>query len=172
MNDTNIIPIEPIQNKILIIRNIKVILDSDLAAIFQVSTKALNQAVKRNTARFPSEFIFQLSKEEKSEVVTNCDHLSAIKYSHKLPYAFTEHGVAMLSMILKSERAIHMGVYIVRAFIKLRELIISNNELAKKIGAIEQKQHNLGEHIRVIDGILKHLIDKPKISDPIGFTRE
>lgn len=172
MNETKIFPIEPIQNKILIIRDIKVILDSDLAEIFQVSTKALNQAVKRNIERFPTEFIFQLLKSEKAEVVTNCDHLGTLKYSNKLPYAFTEHGVAMLSMILKSERAVNMGVFIVRAFIKLRELIISNNDLARKIGDLERKQHNQGEHIRVIDGILKHLIDKPKISNPIGFSRE
>ena len=99
-------------------------IDRDLAELYGVETKALNQAVKRNIARFPEDFMFQLTKEEKTEEVTNCDHLVSLKYSYRLPYAFTENGVAMLSSVLNSEKAIQVNIQIMRAlnFLKKKYL--------------------------------------------------
>jgi len=101
-----LIPQEMIENKIFLIRGVKVMLDADLAPLYQVKTMVLNQAVKRNIKRFPDDFMFRLTLAEKDEVITNCDHLRNLKYSAHKPYAFTEQGVAMLSSVLKSERAI------------------------------------------------------------------
>lgn len=136
-----------------------------------MTTKSLNQAVKRNSARFPTDFIFQLTEKEKNEVVTNCDHLSNLRFSHVLPYAFTEHGVAMLSAVLKSERAVEMSVYIVRAFIKLRELLASNKDLGNKVEEIEREQKTQNKHINAIYRILDKLIEEPvKPKGKMGFN--
>ena len=110
----SIIPIERIERRIFLIRNKRVMIDTDLADLYNVPTKVLNQAVKRNIKRFPSDFMFILSKTEKNELVTNCDHLAKLKYSSKLPYAFTEQGVAMLSSVLNSERAIMINIQIIK----------------------------------------------------------
>ncbi len=168
---TTIIPTEVISQKIFIIRGVKVMLDFDLAEIYQVTTKVLNQAVKRNIARFPPDFVFKLSNREKTEVVTNCDHLSNLRFSHQQPYAFTEHGVSMLSAVLKSARAIQMSVFIVRAFIKLREMLATHKDLANKIEELENRQLKQGEQILVIHRILKQLIERPvEMHRIIGFT--
>ena len=172
MIDSKIITTDLIINKILIIRNYKIILDTDLAELFQVPTKVLNQAVKRNINRFPDEFIFQLTQSEKSEVVTNCDHLAKLKFSKNLPFAFTEHGVAMLSTILNSDRAVNMSIVIIRTFIQIRQTLLIHKELVDKIEKLEKKQNIQGEHINVIHDILKHLIDKPENTNPIGFHRD
>src|ERR1039457_2791190 len=100
-----VVPVERIEKAILSIRGEKVMLDSDLADLYGVTTKVLNQAVKRNASRFPTDFMFQLTEAEKNEVVTNCDHLARLKFSPHLPYAFTEHGALMLANVLNSERA-------------------------------------------------------------------
>jgi len=134
-----IIPIELIEKSIFIIRSEKIMLDRDLAELYQVTTKALNQAVKRNLERFPSEFMFQLNKQEKDELVTNCDRLGTLKHSTSLPYAFTEQGVAMLSSILKSKRAIHVNIQIMKTFVQLRRMYLNNKELADKINELEKK---------------------------------
>jgi len=134
-----IIPIELIEKSIFIIRSEKIMLDRDLAELYQVTTKALNQAVKRNLERFPSEFMFQLNKQEKDELVTNCDRLETLKHSTSLPYAFTEQGVAMLSSILKSKRAIQVNIQIMKTFVQLRRMYLNNKELADKINELEKK---------------------------------
>jgi len=134
-----IIPIELIEKSIFIIRSEKIMLDRDLAELYQVTTKALNQAVKRNLERFPSEFMFQLNKQEKDELVTNCDRLGTLKHSTSLPYAFTEQGVAMLSSILKSKRAIQVNIQIMKTFVQLRRMYLNNKELADKINELEKK---------------------------------
>ncbi len=108
-----VIPDELIMNRILFIRGINVMIDSDLAELFDVSTKRLNEQVKRNIKRFPEDFMFQLTENEKEEVVAKCDHLGNIKYSHFLPYVFTEHGTVMLASILNSDRAIYVNIRIV-----------------------------------------------------------
>jgi len=134
-----LIPLEIIENKILMIRGHRVMLDRDLAALYEVSTKALNQAVKRNLESFPEDFMFTLNLTEKAGVVTICDHLKAIKYSPQLPYAFTEQGVAMLSSVLKSKRARQVNIQIMRAFVKLRELLSTHKDLARKLETLEKK---------------------------------
>ena len=110
-----------IVNKILHMRGKKVMIDRDLAELYDVGTKQLNQQVKRNLYRFPEDFMFQLTQKEKDEVVTNCDHLKALKFSSTLPYVFTEHGAVMLASVLNSQRAIDMNIQIVRIFAQIRD---------------------------------------------------
>lgn len=114
-------------------------IDADLAEIYGVSTKALNQAVKRNIDRFPAEFMFCLTKKEKEEVVTNCDHLGKLRFSPVLPRVFTEYGALMLANILKSPRAVNTSVQIIRAFIRLRQMLLSHEALARKLMSLEEK---------------------------------
>ncbi|MDD4929914.1 MAG: ORF6N domain-containing protein [Gallionella sp.] len=123
---TLIASVAQIESKIFLIRGQKVMLDTDLAELYGVQTKVLNQAVKRNIERFPSDFTFQLTAIEKTEVVTNCDHLARLKYSSTLPYAFTEHGALMLGNVLKSDRAVEVSLMIVRTFVQLRQMLASN----------------------------------------------
>ncbi|HTD66745.1 MAG TPA: ORF6N domain-containing protein [Candidatus Limnocylindria bacterium] len=134
----SLVPVERIERAILMVRGEKVMLDRDLAAIYGVETKALNQAAKRNSSRFPYDFMFQLTKEElanlKSQFVT-----SSWGGVRKLPYAFTEHGALMLANVLNSERAAQTSVMVVRAFVRLRQLLSSNAELARKLEAMEKK---------------------------------
>jgi len=118
-------PIERVETLILVIRGQKVILDADLAKLYGVSTKALNQAVRRNDSRFPEDFLFSLTAKEKEEVVTNCDHLRKLKFSRTLPNAFTERGAIMAANVLNSERAVESGVQVVRAFVKLHDMLAS-----------------------------------------------
>ncbi|MBU1753888.1 ORF6N domain-containing protein [bacterium] len=134
-----LVPIEGIEAKILLIRGQKVMLDRDLAELYEVPTKRLNEQVKRNVKRFPEDFMFQLTKEERLEVVAICDHLKPLKHSSQLPYAFTEQGVAMLSSVLNSERAILVNIQIMRTFTKLRRILASHEDLRKKIEAMENK---------------------------------
>ena len=129
-----------IKNKILTIRGLQVMLDSDLAVLYEVTTKVLNQSVKRNIERFPSDFIFQLTDDEKNELVTNCDHLQKLKYSSQLPYVFTEQGVATLSGILKSKRAIDVNIQIMRAFVAMRKFISSNAQIFHRLDRVEMNQ--------------------------------
>jgi len=127
-----------IQNKIYLIRNQKVMLDFDLAALYEVETRALKQAVKRNLIRFPEDFMFQLTKNEWREVITNCDNLPPnIKFSPSTPYAFTEQGVAMLSSILNSDRAIIVNIQIIRVFTRVRQFLYDNAELRIEIEHIK-----------------------------------
>lgn len=123
----------------MLIRGEKVMLDSDLASIYGVTTKRLNEQVKRNRRRFPPDFMFQLTETEKTEVVAKCDHLARIKFSPFLPYAFTEHGALMLANVLNSEKAVQASVQVVRAFVRLRRMLVSNPELARKLDALEKK---------------------------------
>ena len=120
-----------IQKKIHEIRGIRVMLDFDLAEMYEVQTKALKQAVRRNISRFPEDFMFELTKDEFNEVVTNCDHM--LKYSYITPFAFTELGVAMLSSVLRSERAIEINIQIMRAFVVLRQYALGYAELNQRL---------------------------------------
>ena len=119
---------EVVERKIYVIRCKKVMIDQDLANLYQVPTKVLNQAVKRNSHRFPPDFMFRLSKAEKKEVVTNCDHLRTLRFSPQLPYVFTELGVSMLSSVLNSERAVLVNIEIMRTFSRLKELILRHRD--------------------------------------------
>jgi len=123
-----------IQNKIFEIRDQRVMLDYDLAQLYQVETRALKQAVKRNINRFPSDFMFSLTKDEWQEVITICDNLpQTIKFSPATPFAFTEQGVAMLSSVLRSAKAIEVNISIMRAFVTLRQYALGYAELNRKL---------------------------------------
>ena len=132
-----------IESRILVVREHKVIIDTDLALLYGVPTKALNQAVKRNAERFPMDFMFQLSATEKAEVVTSCDHLQKLKFSKSLPYAFTEHGAIQAANVLASPRAVEMGIYVVRAFVRLKQATASHSELAQRLAELEEKTEGL-----------------------------
>jgi ORF6N domain len=166
----NLIPPERIENLILFFRGHRVIVDADLAELYGVATKALNQAVKRNRKRFPQDFMFRLNKMEKSEVVTNCDHLARLKFSPVLPYAFTEHGAIMLANVLNSDRAVETSVFVVRAFVRLREVLASNRQLAEKLRELEQRISTHDEHIQVIFEAIRQLLSPQKSTQrQIGF---
>jgi ORF6N domain len=156
---TSLIPVERIERAILSIRGEKVMLDSDLAELYGVPTKVLNQAVKRNLHRFPPDFMFQLTATEKAEVVTNCDHLIQLRFSSYLPYAFTEHGALMLANVLNSERAAQTSVQVVRAFVRLRQMLASNAELARKLAALENKYD---AQFKVVFDAIRQLMSPPE----------
>ncbi len=154
-----LIPTERIERSILLIRGEKVMLDADLAEIYGVETKVLNQAVKRNATRFPEDFMFQLTEREKMEVVTNCDHLVRIKFSPHLPFAFTEHGALMLANVLNSERAALTSVQVVRAFVRLRQMLASNAELSRKLAALENKYD---AQFKIVFDAIRQLMTPPE----------
>lgn len=130
-------PLEAIENLILNIRGKQVMLDRDLARLYGVETKVLNQAVKRNIERFPERFMFQLTDDEKIKVVTICDHLKELRFSYQNPYAFTEQGVSMLSAVLKSETAINISIKIMDAFVAMRHALLENHQLFNRIESLE-----------------------------------
>ena len=178
----NTVTVHRIEPRIQLVRVIKVIIDADLAELYGVPTRALNQAVKRNANRFPPDFLFQLTAAEKAEVVTNCDHLAKLKFSKTLPYAFTEHGAIQAANVLASNQAVEMGIYVVRAFVKLREAATGHLELAKRLDALEEKtgalamdhdtfSRNTRLQLRQVLDALRELMvppDPPK--RPIGFV--
>lgn len=179
MNTLSVHRIEP---RIQLVRGVKVIIDADLAELYGVPTKALNQAVKRNASRFPSDFLFQLIEAEKTEVVTNCDHLAKLKFSKTLPYAFTEHGAIQAANVLASAQAVEMGIYVVRAFVKLREAAIEHRDLSKRLDALEEKtdalamdhdsfSRNTRLQLRQVLDALRELTTPPETPKrPIGFV--
>lgn len=129
-----------IQQQILVLRGKQTLLDRDLAKIYQVDTKVLNQAVKRNIVRFPEEFRFQLNNYELEQLVTNCDRFNPLKHTSNLPYAYTEQGVAMLSTVLRSSIAVQISIQIMKAFVAMRQTFLSNQEIFARISSIELKQ--------------------------------
>lgn len=169
--EKSIIPIEVVSQRIFFIRGQKVMLDIDLAELYEIPVKVLLQAVKRNSERFPDDFIFQLSKEEfenlRSQFVT-----SSWGGRRYLPFAFTEHGVAMLASVLKSKRATEMSIFIVRTFIKIHEILASNKDLAHQIEELQREQKLQNKHINSIYSLIDKLIEQPqKHENKIGFRR-
>ncbi len=155
------------------LRGRNVMLDADIAAIYGVATKVLNQAVKRNIRRFPRDFRFQLTKAERDEVVTNCDHLRRLRFSSARPWAFTEHGAIMAATILNSARAVEMSVFVVRAFIRLRELARNHAELALKLDALEHRVAGHDAGLEDVFAALHALIQPPRTPRrQIGFGRK
>ncbi len=176
-DQTALMPIEHIAQSILILRGQRVLLDGDLAALYGVTTKRLNQQVRRNLARFPSDFMFQLTAEETEALRLQFATLKTGRGRHRkyLPFAFTEHGAIMAATILNSSRAVEMSIYVVRAFIQLRELLTSNKELAKKLDELETRiARKLASHDEAIAGILRtlrELMAPPETKKrPIGFV--
>jgi len=153
------IPLETIENKIFLIRGKKVMLDSELAALYGVETKNLNKAVRRNAERFPGDFMFQLNAQEAGILRFQSGTLERGKYSKYLPYVFTEQGVAMLSSVLNSKRAVEVNVQIIRTFVKLREMVISNKELRIKIEEMERKYD---KRFKIIFDTLREFLEKDK----------
>jgi len=154
-------PAPPLEALILTVRQRKVILDADLATLYGVPNKALNQAVKRNSERFPSDFRFQLTEAEKTEVVTNCDHLARLKFSRTPPFAFTEHGALMAANVLNSPDAVRMSVYVVRAFVQQREFLLAQADVLKRLAQMDAK---LLEHDDALRSIWREL--QPLLSPP------
>ena len=156
-----------IEQKIYLIRGHKVIVDADLAVLYGVATKALNQAVTRNEKRFPTDFMFRLTKEEKDELVTNCDRLQKLKHSSALPRAFTEQGVAMLSSVLNSDRAIDVNIEIMRAFVRLRQMLGAHKDLRRQLVELEKKYDD--QFKIVFEAIAELMAPSEETSKRIGF---
>jgi len=183
-NDDAIIPIEPIAQSIVLIRGQKVLLDTDLALLYDVPTKRFNEQVRRNLERFPADFMFQLTDEEWAALRSQFATLKPGRGQHRkyLPFAFTEHGAIMAATILNSPRATEVSVYVVRAFVRLREVLASNKELAKRLDDLEQTtealalQHdhfarNTRAQLKQVFDAIRELMTppEPQKKRPIGF---
>ena len=148
--------------------------DADLAEAYSVPTRRLNEQVRRNLDRFPEDFMFQLTAEEKAEVIANCDHLEKLKFSKSLPLVFTEHGAIMAASVLNSPKAVEVSVFVVRALVQLRETIAGHKELARKIAKLERKLGDHDEQIMVLVEAIKQLMDPkpPPKTRRIGFQTD
>lgn len=166
MGKGNLISQEKIESQIYIFRGIQVMIDRDLAEIYQVKTKVLNQAVKRNRDRFPETFRFQLNEAEKNELVTNCDRFEKLKHSSVTPYVFTEQGIAMLSAVLRSDIAVQVSIQIMNTFVEMRKLIGQKNSQQLRISKIEDK---LIDHDLNFEKIFKALENKEKFPSQAIF---
>jgi hypothetical protein len=162
-----LIPLEIIERRILLIRGHKVMLSTHLAELYEVETRVLNQAVKRNISRFPEDFMFQLNTSEADQLVSQNVIPHKKYFGGSLPYAFTEQGVAMLSSVLNSERAISVNIQIMRAFVRLRRMLASNADLARKLDALERKYD---AQFKVVFDAIRELMKPPEPKrHPIGF---
>jgi phage regulator Rha-like protein len=174
-NDTSIVLIEQVQSKILFMRGQKVILDSELAALYGVPTKRLNEQIKRNNERFPPDFMFQLTAGEaevlRSQFATSNERRGGRRYK---PYAFTEHGAIMAASVLNSERAVQASIYVVRAFVKLRQMLAPYKELIGKLDQLEKKLQTHDKQIISIIQAIKLLMPPPeeKPKEPFGFHKK
>jgi hypothetical protein len=169
-------PNEVIINKIYLIRGKKVMLDRDLSELYQVETKRLKEQVKRNIGRFPEDFMFELTKEEfenwRSQIATSHSEKMGLRY---LPFAFTEQGVAMLSSVLNSERAIQMNIQIIRIFTKMKEMALMHSDILLKLESLEKQGSKHSQEIQAIFKALKQLVQTPKIEEErvrIGFKKD
>ena len=173
--------IEIIENRIFTIRGQKVMIDRDLAELYEVKTMVLNQAVKRNKSRFPDDFMFKLTRDELNELITNCDRFQTLKHSPTTPNAFTEQGVSMLSSVLNSDRAIAINIEIIRTFVRLRQYTLIQNSTSREIDElrkmlmlhIENTDKKFSEHDETINQIIRvlnNLIETPRQTKQIGFT--
>ena len=163
--------LQAIQNKIYEVRNQRIMFDFDLAEMYEVETRTLKQAVKRNIDRFPKDFMFSLTKMEWKEVITICDNLpKTVKFSPATPFAFTEQGVAMLSSVLKSKKAVQVNIAIMRVFVLVRQFVLTNKELATKIEKLERKYKD-------VYGALNYLMQEKEKQiefenrEPFGFKK-
>ena len=168
-------PVRDIARTILILRGHRVLLDEDLAALYGVTTKRLNEQVRRNASRFPADFMFQLTAEEQDSLRSQFATLKSGRGQHRkyLPYAFTEHGAIMAASILNSPRAVEVSVYVVRAFVRLRELLASNRELARRFAQLEARLDKHDEAIAAILSAIRELMNPPASKHRgIGFTAD
>jgi hypothetical protein len=166
---------KPLESLIVVVRGKNILVDADLAGIYGVTTKRLNEQVKRNIDRFPQDFAFRLTLEEKERVVASCGHLARLKYSKALPWVFTEHGAIMAAMILNSPEAITMSVYVVRAFVQMREQIAANAAILKRLGEIDRKLLGHDDALLAIWTQLEPLLGPPPPAESkrrIGFKQD
>ncbi len=167
------VPVERIEQSIISIRGHKVMLDQDLAKLYGVATSRLNEQVKRNIDRFPYDFMFQLSKEEYENLISQFATSRSIHGGRrKMPYAFTEQGVAMLSSVLNSQRAIDVNIAIMRTFVKLRELLMTHKDLARKLEAMEKKYDS---QFKIVFDAIRQLMQPPEApvkKGRIGFVQD
>lgn len=162
--------IEKIESRIFHIRGKKVMIDKDLAELYGVDTKVLNQSIKRNAERFPKDFIFRLSRVEKDELVTNCDRFNSLKHSIATPSAFTEQGVAMLSSVLNSKHAIFVNIHIMRVFVAMRRTALTYTSLKRKINSMEKKYDS--QFKAIFEAIRRLIMPEPqKPKRTIGFHK-
>ncbi|MES2299847.1 MAG: ORF6N domain-containing protein [Pseudomonadota bacterium] len=177
-----LLPLETITHRIVMLRGQKVLIDADLAALYGVETRRLNEQVRRNLERFPEDFIFEITDDEFANLKS---HFATSSWGgrRKLPLAFTEHGAIMAASVLKSQRAVEVSVYVVRAFVQLRELVVSNKELALRLDDLENKielmslkhdtfEHNTRVQLKQIFDALRELMAQPKSAKKhaIGFV--
>ena len=163
----DLIPREVIQQRIFLLRGDKVMIDRHLPELYGVDTRSLNQAVKRNLERFPEGFMFQLTSEERDEVITICDNLDPLRFARTLPFAFTEQGVAMLSSVLRSRRAIRVNIQIMKTFVEIRRMLADHEELARRLDELEKKYD---AQLKVVFDALREMLTPPeKPSHEIGF---
>jgi hypothetical protein len=175
--ETGVTPVEVIERRILLIRDRKVMLDADLAELYSVTTKRLNEQVKRNQDRFPEDFMFQLTEAEsqslRSQFATSKPARGGRRY---LPYVFTEHGAVMLANVLNSPVAVRASIQVVRAFVRLRELVATHKDLLQKLEALERKYEQHDADIKAIFQVLRKLLEPAPASAPpkhrIGFMVE
>ena len=168
-DDNTLIQIEEtsITNLIYTIRGKQVMIDRDLADLYQVQTKRLNEQVKRNSARFPEEFCFRLSAEEKNELVANCDRFTTMKHSSSNPYAFTEQGIAMLSAVLKSDVAVEVSIKIMNSFVEMRRFLLSNKEMFARLDRVELKQL---ETDKKLEEVFNYIATNTEVKQNIFFN--
>ena len=177
---TDVTSIEQIADSILVFRGHKILLDEDLAALYGVTTGRLNEAVKRNVSRFPADFMFQLTAAEHTALISQIAISKRGRGGRrKLPWVFTEHGAIQAANVLNSPRAVEMGIYVVRAFVKLRQLLASNRELARRFEQLEARVEKLAAHDQALGVILSAIRklmppppEPPPTSRPIGFTAD
>lgn len=166
-------PVESIASRILVARGRRVIVDADLAALYGVETKRLNQQVRRNRKRFPPDFVFELTEAERAEVVAKCDHLARLRFSPAASLAYTEHGALMASAVLSTARAVEVSLYVVRAFVHLRESVAARREIGRRLDELERK---VGAQDGAIVGIVRTLRGltqpPPQKRRRIGFVQE
>ena len=161
-----------IEPRLLRIRGMRVVLDADLARIYGVKTSRLNEQVTRNRDRFPPDFMFRLSKNEKAEVIANCDTLWKIKYSSALPRVYTEHGALMAASVLNTQQAVKMSIFVVRAFVRFRSMLSGHEEFAQRLSELEAKFTSHDESIQNIVKALREMLNRPddQHARPIGFS--
>lgn len=173
--ETAVVTIDRIERGIYLIREQKVMLDSELATLYGVETRVLNQAVRRNIDRFPDDFMFELTRDEFDNLISQIGTSSLRNYGgrRKLPLVFTEQGVAMLSSVLNSDRAVQVNIAIMRAFVTIRKLALTNEEVAKRLGAIERKLASHDENFKQVFGVIRKMLNQPdKDTKQIGYIRK
>lgn len=164
---------DELPQRILVLRGERVMIDSDLAELYGVTTKRFNEQVKRNLERFPIDFMFQVTPEEKAEVVANCDHLVKLKFSPHLPRVFTEHGAIMAASILNSSRAVEMSVFVVRAFVRLRQMLVEHQDLAERLDELEARVARHDNTLSTLVATIRQMATPPLSSSrQIGFVTD